>query len=108
MMRKALEVGKRLFREEKAAEVTELGIVLALIVALAILAGGWLAQGCGADMTVQKKEVIFVQPSEPGSAAVLSGASASSGDDIYQSPQTVGGPMAVPKQTSENGKYSIR
>ena len=35
-MKKALNVVGRFFRDEKAAEVTELGIVLALIVALAV------------------------------------------------------------------------
>ena len=35
-MKKAMEVSKRFFSDEKAAEVTELGIVLALIVAGAV------------------------------------------------------------------------
>ena len=35
-MKKALDVTKRFFSDEKAAEVTELGIVLALIVAGAV------------------------------------------------------------------------
>jgi Flp pilus assembly pilin Flp len=37
-MRKFKDAARCFFRDEKAAEVTELGIVLALIVALAILA----------------------------------------------------------------------
>jgi Flp pilus assembly pilin Flp len=32
-----MELAKRLYKEDRAAEVTELGIVLALIVALAII-----------------------------------------------------------------------
>ena len=37
-MKKAWNVTKRFFSDEKAAEVTELGIVLALIVAISIAA----------------------------------------------------------------------
>ena len=37
-MKKAMDVAKRFFSDEKAAEVTELGIVLALIVALSVAA----------------------------------------------------------------------
>jgi Flp pilus assembly pilin Flp len=37
-MKSVLNLGKRLLADEKAAEVTELGIVLALIVALSVAA----------------------------------------------------------------------
>jgi len=37
-MSMVMELSKRFFRDEKAAEVTELGIVLALIVAGAVVA----------------------------------------------------------------------
>lgn len=81
-------------------------IILLLLVALAL--GITLSAGCGAEMTVQKKEPLFAQPSEPPSAAVLSGGGLTTGGEHYKAVQTVGGELSKPNQSSEDGKYSIR
>ncbi len=81
-------------------------IVVFLLIVLSV--GIALGAGCGAEMTVRKVEPVFAQPSEPPSAAVLSGGGLATGGEHYKAVQTVGGPLARPKQASEDGTYRIR
>ncbi len=78
-----------------------------IAVMAAVLAGAWLAYGCGAEMTVRKLEPALSEPA-PASAAVLSGATTSTGGEHYRGVQTLGAPMSKPVQQSADGNYKIR
>ncbi len=66
-----------------------------------------MSMGCGAEMTVEKKEPALVIP-QTNTAAVLSGAGYATGGEHYKTMQTLGAPMAKPVQDSADGKYKVR
>ncbi len=72
-----------------------------------MLAACAMSMGCGAEMTVEKKEPALVTP-QTNTAAALSGAGIAAGSEHYKLMQTLGAPMSKPVQDSEDGKYKVR
>ena len=84
-----------------------------VVLLIAMLAGGILGMGCGAELTVQTVVNTpdpgeLPSPSDTSSAALLSGFGVSRGGDRYKIVQSLGGTVAKPVQESEGGVYTIK